>query len=439
MMLLAALYCLLLFIGCFAAMYFGTQRRDVGLVCLRSVFLCGMAYYQYYAFMVPMWTDNFGPYGINDAPRVAGIFIILSTLFMVSFFLVYEKVYAKLSMSVKRPMFYGQTSAIFFLLVALLLAGLSFMLRFSGYIPVFGPLFNHGCIAAAAAAAAVVVHVGTRHYTNPFVIIPGALIIGLSLLNGLLTSFGRRPLAGVVGAVMWGLYFGFNAQGKRKVAWTLIGPSFVLGLIALTAFSGIRGERDVQGAERINAITSYISLEQMLAPFAAPDTGMATAFIIDSRPDDIAPQPFFAGKYFFYHLIPRVMFEDKPDPLSIRIPIENNTRGVAQGSHTVGPGIIGHAASDGGWYTAIIYGILMGIVLAIFDSLLAVSHTSPMGAAIYGSTLGQVFALARGETSIFLGITVISIIFLFLALFPLEKLIRQANAPRQPGVMLPTA
>ncbi len=428
MTLLAAIYCVLMILVVAISLYRGSQRRDLGFINLRMFFLVGMVYYQFYAFIFPMLTDDYGPYVVVDTTRVGAIFIWLSFLFMVSFYWSYEVAYRKTAGSNQRPMFFGQANAVFFLGVALLLAIVSIMLRFSGFIPVIGPLLNHVCIAASAASAAVVFYVFGKSLLNPFIVLGGTAIALIDGLNAIMTAFGRRPLVGVLGACLAGLYYAHLVEGRTKAAWMKIIPVLAVGMVVLTAFSALRNERDIEGAERLSYMARFMSVENLLEPFHGPDTGLATAFLIDSRPDDIAHSPLFAARYFFLHFVPRGIYEDKPDPQSLRIPMENKTKGVAHGTHTVGPGIVGHAAADGGWYAALFYGVAIGVILGILDAWMAVGTTSPLGVAVYMCSLGQTFALSRGESSIFLGIILLGIFSMLFMLYPLERIVRTTNA-----------
>jgi hypothetical protein len=68
----------------------------------------------------------------------------------------------------------------------------------------------------------------------------------------------------------------------------------------------------------------------------------------------------------------------------------------------LGVGILGHGWSEGGILGVIGYAAFFGFFAAAFDNLIRQRMWNPFFLAAIGSSLGNVYALARGETSLFL-------------------------------------
>ena len=85
-----------------------------------------------------------------------------------------------------------------------------------------------------------------------------------------------------------------------------------------------------------------------------------------------------------------------------------NIQGVAP-TLNVGPGIVGSAGCEGGWYALIIYAIVGGLAIRLLDEVVLLRVTSPIIVLSIGSALGDTLGFARGETGTFAAKAVIMI------------------------------
>lgn len=420
---LVAILSLLGMIAVLASMFRGLQYRWMGVINLRNIFLLGYAYFQLYGAIYPLWTGDTRPYQVLHLEETAIRFALLSALFLLSFYGAYALVFRRVMTKSPVLQFRGTQPQGVLLTLAVVLAIVAYLGRFSGFVPIIGPLLNHALLGSAAAAAGLAAAVAIRNYGNPILLLPALLTIGISLINTITSDFGRRGLVGILGACLWCAYFTRSVEFSSRTVWLKLAPAMLVSLLLVGAFSQIRGEADIRGnaAARTEAITNNIGTEAFLSNFRIPDTGIVSLWLIDSRIDAFEPEGFFAVQYFFYHMVPRVLMPDKPDPLSLRIPVEANRKGVALGIHTVGPGVVGHAAADGGWYAAIFYGLILGGVIGGMDRLIAQNMHAPLAIAAMGCALGQMLGLSRGDSSIFLGIILLATFSNVLLFYVLDR------------------
>lgn len=411
------------------SMFVGPHYRTLGIANLRNVFMLGFCYFQFYGIIYPLWYNDFGDYYVMDPPRAAGRFVAYSLLYLVSFFLAYNWLFTKPPKNNKPPTFQAELPAVPLLVVAVAVGLGAYFARFSGYVPIFGPLLNHIFIASAAMSGCLAMYVIARNLANPVLTLPALFIILLSMFNTVLADFGRRGLIGILGAAMWGLYFVRPQTFASKTLWFKLAPLAIIAMTVIGSFSQVRTERDTagQGAYRVQEVIKGFGWKALKSNFAVPDTGIASLWLIDSRFEYFEYEHMAGLQYFVLHFVPRVIMPDKAEPLSRRIPYEADKRGVALGIHTVGPGVVGHSAADGGFYAAVVYGVLMGLGIGWMDRFLMRNRHSAFAVAAIGSSLGQVLGLARGDSSIFMGIILIGVIGNLLIMHVLDLLLRASH------------
>ncbi|MEM7625330.1 MAG: hypothetical protein AAF333_06855 [Planctomycetota bacterium] len=411
------------------SLFVGPHYRTLGLANLRNIFILGFCYFQFYGIIYPLWYDDFGDYFVADAPRAAGRFVAYSFLYLVCFFLAYNWFFSRPPKKIKPPTFQADLPPVPLLIVAVTVGLAAYFARFSGYVPIFGPLLNHIFTASAAMSGCLAMYVIARNFVNPVLSLPAIGIILLSMFNTILADFGRRGLVGILGAAMWGLYFVRPQTFSSRKVWLVLVPAALIAMTIIGSFSQVRTERDTagQGGLRVNGIIKGLGWQALKSNFAVPDTGIASLWLIDSRFEYYEYQHMAGLKYFFLHFVPRSVMPDKDEPLSRRIPVEADKRGVALGIHTVGPGIVGHSAADGGFYAAVVYGVLMGLGIGWMDRMLLRNRHSCLAVAAIGSTLGQVVGLSRGDSAIFMGIILIGVIGNLIIMYVVDVFLRASH------------
>ena len=84
--------------------------------------------------------------------------------------------------------------------------------------------------------------------------------------------------------------------------------------------------------------------------------------------------------------------------------------GVPYGNYTVGTGIIGSIAAEGGLLALLVYSTWMGVLIRFFDELTITHIYNPFAVAITATGLGQLVGLPRGETGSFAALLMIAFI-----------------------------
>ena len=75
----------------------------------------------------------------------------------------------------------------------------------------------------------------------------------------------------------------------------------------------------------------------------------------------------------------------------------------------LGPGIIGHAAAEGGWYAVIVYAIVGGLFFRFFDEIITLNLESPFVVLAVGSAMGHYIGLPRGSVPNFAFLAVMTV------------------------------
>ena len=107
--------------------------------------------------------------------------------------------------------------------------------------------------------------------------------------------------------------------------------------------------------------------------------------------------------------VPRRWWPGKPIPLSMEIAREARLSRVNWNRLKLGPGVIGHAAAEGGWYALIIYALIAGLYFRFFDEIIRNNPDSPFVILAVGSALGQFLGLPRGSVPNFAFIAVMTV------------------------------
>ena len=387
-------------------------RGQHDLLTTRNVFLFSVVFFQATSAAFPLVHGDHWQYTLSDRDAVAFRFAVMLTSFIAIFLLVYNwgPGVTRLARSAKTTVWNIEGGALIALAVIAIGAGSA--LRFAVAVPLVGVLANFIGVSMTAIGAGLAGWYWGRRMFNPAAIAIAAGIVIFAIAVNLIGEFGRRPLVSAAGCFLFGAYFS---------AWRYLSPTGVLfrftlaaipALLFFGAFTSIRTiDRGAQGlGDRIQALrSSGDATAGILMELDGQMTGTVSLWLVDhynENPDEV--RPFWMGEYFITFPVPRDLWPDKPYPLSYRIPLVAGLEGVAIDTHTVGPGIIGHTAADGGTFPLIVYAVGFGLLFRYCDERLKGNPYSPLAVLPIGSTLGQLLGMARGETSIFLFIFVFS-------------------------------
>jgi hypothetical protein len=293
---------------------------------------------------------------------------------------------------------------------AAVLAGsaLVFTIPFFSY---FGLIAGNlrGQLAGCATGLATYFLIARRFNPVAWFVFLGTL--GLCLLIATAGTAGRRMMLGVMLAVPWMFYFatwryrGATSNLSRVAVFFVIG---VLGLIIYTPFRDVgnavaRGfnERTTvsRRAEQLTEILTHPTIEpEAIQGILYTDTVPITLWVLDNYPGVYPYEPLRGAKWFVVNPIPRFLWAEKPNALGWDL---------ARALHTVenftlGPGVITHGWVEGGFFGVAGYAIFFGVLVGLIDRALADRATNPFFVAAIGANLGNVIALPRGDTPLFL-------------------------------------
>lgn len=386
--------------------------RYYALARSRNFMLLGFIYFQLYGVAYYSVVDvDFGPYKFLDFERAVGVFVLYSSLFLVSFFAAYRVAYRKVEMP-KVLHFQADPGIGVYWTIAVSIAILSLFLRFALYVPIAGPAINHWLSLGSAVACGVAAFAWGKNFFNPISVLVVGVTQGLGLLNTIITDFGRRNLFAQAIAVILCAWVSGCRSGRTKQTVITVLIMSVLGLTVMTAFTQARNDRTVERSSRLGFLFDDFSVEAMLQFVIPGDTAPASLWLIDSHPEDrgFEIEPLYSVRYFFWHYAPRSVFPDKPEPLSVRIPFMAKMEKVTLGLLTIGPGLMGHVAHDGGALAALLYGLIVGVMIGTLDKFLMTNVTSVFAVVAVVCAYAQLFGFPRGESPVFLGIAVIGLV-----------------------------
>ncbi|MHC4775261.1 MAG: hypothetical protein ACYTBR_08345, partial [Planctomycetota bacterium] len=144
--------------------------------------------------------------------------------------------------------------------------------------------------------------------------------------------------------------------------------------------------------------------------FGGQRCGRVSMWVMENYPDQYEYRHLHTLQYFFYFPVPRAWWTGKPTTLSKLLPTQARLQGVNRDALSIGPGIVGQAAAEGGWYALLIYAVVAGLFLRFFDEILFTNASSALVVLAIGSALGQALGLARGAVAPFAFILVSTII-----------------------------
>ncbi|MBC7773482.1 MAG: hypothetical protein H7210_13375 [Pyrinomonadaceae bacterium] len=229
-----------------------------------------------------------------------------------------------------------------------------------------------------------------------------------AFLLGMVGESGRRGILGVLMAIGWmWWYFGLRHQTlfSKVVKFGAIGIFTFVVVMMYASFRGQGGtgpsgrggytitKRATQIAEFAkNPTIQRGAIFNMLGSDAPTDT----MFIMENYPGSYEYDPFNGLKFFIANPIPRAIWPSKPSGMGVKVQKQLATGG------NLGIGILGHGWSEGGWLGIAGYAIFFGALMGAVDRLIRDRAWNPYFLAAIGSNLGNVFGIARGETSLFM-------------------------------------
>ena len=401
----------LVFVGLAIVLKILKDARSVAveLFSIRNMFLAGFLIFQITSAILGLAFHIFGDTRPENFRSTPVIYAIMVTVFLWFFFWGSRREWSVLH-RVRIPGGGWDGPAGGWILASLVMLGFGAILKI-GLVSV--PLVNiiasqmgHGVLAGAAGCAA---WGWAKDFKNPGIATMAvAVLIAASMLM-LYRAFGRRPVLGVALAFGWALYWGlWRAMpiGMLLRRLTIWGSVALIGLIAYTASRSSAAQFEKRGiGEMMRAIIEVRPSdigEGVAAIFSGQNAGPLSMWCIETYPSAYPWDPFHQVKYLLTIPIPRQYFPAKPDALGKIIVDHGYIRQKGAGNqYSVGSGIIGHAAYDFPWIALPLYAVGLAWMIRMVDEKARTSLHLPATLIALGTTLGQVLAIARGETALF--------------------------------------
>lgn len=245
--------------------------------------------------------------------------------------------------------------------------------------------------------------------------------LGTAVIIGTVGLSGRRYMLGILLIIPWMWYFSVWRYRSGTANFVRFSTAAVLGVLAVIIYSPLRGKdlgRMGEGAtferraQQLQELVTNPQIDTKVIKYIVyADTAPNTLFIIDNYPSIFNHTPFHGLMWFITNPIPRAVWPGKPEALGATL---RDQMGVAA---NLGPGIIGHGWAEGGWLGVVGYALVFGVMFGAIDRALSDRARNPYFVAIFGSGLGNVIAVPRGDTPLFMlqitGGIVISLVVLW--------------------------
>ncbi len=391
--------------GAFVLMIYQHAKGRVELLSLRNFAIIGFLIFQVTSATFALISHD-ADYSLQD-PMTIWAYLLWMVSFAAVFLLVYRWSPGVEKLAHKVPVPNANPTRGTLWLVAIAATGFALIFRFAVGLPYISVLAGMTAIGMASVASGVAGWIWGPRLFNPAVALPALAIVAVNAAIAQGGEFGRRPLVSVGAAMVWGLYWSYFRHHRTPGLLMRLAVGSIIPVMALSAYTSVRTWRSLDLAEQVKLITQYSDVESgLLDLLSGQDGARRSMFLMEEYDKDHGGREMrhlMTIRYFFAYPVPRAMWDDKPYPLSTYVADFASKQGVKRGRTgvTVGPGIIGHAAGEGGFYALMIYASLGGLLLAFFDRVTRLHAYDPFVVIPMGASLGQVMGLARGETSVF--------------------------------------
>jgi len=311
------------------------------------------------------------------------------------------------------------------------LTALGIVLRFAGesipYVAVLLPQIAAGCLGGGVALIAMA---WARSSWNIF--IAGVLLLATVASSAVLLvgAFGRREILGLLFSLVWALY---QEKWRLMPVTRFIPRAAIAGALlgsAVFVFSASRvGGENVdrslgQQVQRIMTIDPRAFEEIAIASLSGQFAGGISMWILNARLEHGGYYPLHSLVYFVTHPIPRDFWLSKPEGLGLTAVREASVTGV-QDIFSWGPGLVGHLSHDIVFISLPLYALLIGWALRYMDVRTMLSTRDPVTVALFGSALGQILGMPRGD----LGLFAFNMVSAFVGVWLFGRLIATAVLP----------
>lgn len=388
-----------------ALMLFQGLSGRAEFLSVRNFFLLGFIVFQLVSGALAIVGPRTRDFGLVGMPTTAMIYLFMVTVFLGIFLVAYQRGWLVHRLANYIPVGTAEPAAASMLTLAFVFLGVGVFFRVVLIqIPVVAPAFFMMGSALLAVAAGMSAWVWAGRMFNPVLAVAMVVITGIALAGVLHTDFGRRAILGVVGCVGWGAYHGsWKHLGPRRVV-VLLGGAGLGALVLVAAFTAARdsSNRDRSLGQAVTAVRGANVKEGVRLLLTGQDAGRNSMWLLENYPERYPYDTLHTARYFLTLGIPREFYENKPEALGRTAVAQANADRKRASNYSIGPGLIGHMATDNPFLALPIYALFGALFMSLLDRLIAIHPTNPFVILPIGTTLGQFVGLARGETGLFL-------------------------------------
>lgn len=386
---------------------------EVELVSMRNVAVLGFILFQCTSATLSLWYKNYEPYYLSSPAWTALEYAGMTTLFLPIFFWSYRKGWIVTGLARRLPTTNYVPSDAGMLAMAVIVTLIAGGMRvFGAHTYLIGYVARDVAVGLAAVAAGLAGWVWAKRLANPAI---GAIALGILLANMVVVmygEFGRRTLVTVGAGMLVGMYYSYLRYLPLGMVVKRLALVGVVPFLIIAAFTSVRDSatHDRSSQEHIVAMMTGGSIGTGIVDLlAGQGCAAGSMWLIESHPEDYPHRHMFTPLFFIVYPVPRMLWEDKPNSIGQQMPTMARMQNVQRNELNIGPGIIGTAGCEGGWYAIVVYAVLGGLFLRFFDEAIRLNPYSPFVVLATMSALGQILGLARGETSSFAALTVITV------------------------------
>ena len=432
---LLAMFLVLMAIALVVIMFRDHHRGTCELLSCRNMALLGLILFQLTSCAYSLYTGDHSHYRLSNAAWAGFQFVVMAAIFIVLSLWAYRRGWLVTTLARRLPTTGAMPSDTALLFNAALMTVLAVALRFGVTIPLISIVAGAVGTGLSAVSGGLVGWVLGRRLLNPVIMVYSLLIIAANLTIVMTLTFGRRGLVAVGGAIIWGMYYSAWRHLRTSGILTRMGLASLAPLILLALFTSVRssGEHERTVAEQLRKITQGGDVVRGVRGLLNGQyAGSISLFLIENYPENHEYRHLESVSYFFMLPIPRQWWPGKPIPLSMEIAREARLSRVNWNRLKIGPGVIGHAAAEGGWYALILYGIIGGLFFRFFDEIIRINIDSPFVVLAVGSALGHFLGLPRGSVPNFAFLAVLTIGGSLLIMILLGKVVEQFSPTPMP-------
>jgi hypothetical protein len=397
--------------------------RRVDLLSIRNVYLCGFIVYQIISPAAALHTGEFGPFKIVNPEKAGQWMLLFAYAFIAVYLLSYNRIRISRRIAVKfsgRPVTASDSLLIGVALSLVVAALVTRMLIVQ--LPGLRGIAVNIALALAAASCAIMGWVWGNRRFNPAVLLTAAVVVGTGLVLALTGIYSRRPLISMLAGFTWGAYYRWARKLAPSKLFFSISPLLLAGIVIVSAYTAIRSHEDISAGQRIQKMSQGNISSGIDNLLSGQLVGSAGLWIFDTYPQDIDYKHLFSFRYMAYYWIPRLFWEDKPEPLSTEIATLARLEGVNRNVITLPPGVVCYGAAEGGLYAVVLYALFFGQFTRLFDELIRLNPTNPLIILPVGCAMGNFLGLARGDIAMFTNIIVVSFLATLLLLYLSSRL-----------------